>query len=358
MSGSSRRPRTCSASGPRLPTHFLLSVSTSSRQRRGSSRARFTIPRHSSTETLAQSTRVRAKSIELDDEAEAARIPSWPHAFRRRLVGRPELDMIPYIGGTPAGTPRRAEAVWTDRTLHVVRRPARETRASCLAGTGSRLSSSGRGRAIKLCFDRSPEFVTEVVEENFTLAARGVVETEVVSHGPAERRDDSTDRDHDDSRVEAVEQIDSSPLAGADIKQSVDDPSESGQVPDDATSDEPLAKHRRAAIAKPAIIDRFARAHGFVKDGDDRFSGPTAVGLAGSAALHSRGRGEQPMAPWCAPIGQKTIAWNLSPCHWVLTFGASSTSFRTDIHWCSPLRMANLSKWPDMNFARWSKRDC
>ena len=47
-----------------------------------------------------------------------------------------------------------------------------------------------------------------------------------------------------------------------------------------ATSEEAPARHRHAAAAKPSIIDRFARAQGFLRDGDDRFYHPDGAWIA------------------------------------------------------------------------------
>ena len=71
----------------------------------------------------------------------------------------------------PAGTPRRAEALWQERVLYVEDRPiAKVARAVC-----QELSRAFPGRqaiadAIKFCFERSPDVVSEYMEENFRLA--------------------------------------------------------------------------------------------------------------------------------------------------------------------------------------------
>src|SRR6185295_6877332 len=58
--------------------------------------------------------------IELDTELETDRVRS----LARQLAGTrcqraPGLEIIPYIDGTPAGTPRRADVLWLDRVIYV-----------------------------------------------------------------------------------------------------------------------------------------------------------------------------------------------------------------------------------------------
>ena len=114
------------------------------------------------------------RRVQLDDDAEAACDPTLAERLEQTVwVEGPELELIPYIGGTPAGTPRRADAVWIDRTLHVVRRPAARLARVVSQELGRTFRRQDIADAIKLCFDRSPEFVTDYMEENFNLSLAG-----------------------------------------------------------------------------------------------------------------------------------------------------------------------------------------
>ena len=121
------------------------------------------------------------RRVQLEDDAEAASIATLAERLEQTVwVEGPELELIPYIGGTPAGTPRRADAVWTDRTLHVVRRPAARLARVVSQELGRTFRRQDIADAIKLCFDRSPDFVTDYMEENFSLSPRSVGASEVL----------------------------------------------------------------------------------------------------------------------------------------------------------------------------------
>src|ERR1700722_14134196 len=81
----------------------------------------------------------------------------------------PGLEIIPYIGGVPAGTPRSAEAIWLDKVLYVEDRPVAKLARAVSQELGRAFRRQDIADAIKFCFDRTPEFVTEYVEENFRL---------------------------------------------------------------------------------------------------------------------------------------------------------------------------------------------
>ena len=83
----------------------------------------------------------------------------------------PELEVIPYIGGNRLGRRGVLKPSGYGRTLHVVRRPAARLARAVSQELGRAFRRPEVADTIKLCFERSPEFVTEVVEENFTLAS-------------------------------------------------------------------------------------------------------------------------------------------------------------------------------------------
>ena len=214
------------------------------------------------------------RRVQLDDDVETAWIASLAARLEQTVwVEGPELELIPYIGGTPAGTPRRADAVWADCTLHVVRRPAARLARVVSQELGRTFRRQDIADAIKLCFDRSPDFVTDYMEENFNLSPRSAV----ASAGPRTTATESTanlSRPETDSPELGPSTIDVAP-EGPAATGSVD--VETGNV---ATSEEAPARHRHAAATKPSIIDRFARAQGFLSDGDDRFYHPDGAWIA------------------------------------------------------------------------------
>jgi hypothetical protein len=214
------------------------------------------------------------RRVQLDDDAEAASIAKLAERLEQTVwVEGPELELIPYIGGTPAGTPRRADAVWADRTLHVVRRPAARLARVVSQELGRTFRRQDIADAIKLCFDRSPDFVTDYMEENFNLAPRAVVTSNrtqaTATESPANVSSPVTDR---------------AEIEPSTLEVAVEEPAANGGVDPEtdnmATPEEAPARHRHSPAPKPSIIERFARAQGFLKDGDDRFYHPDGGWIA------------------------------------------------------------------------------
>lgn len=216
------------------------------------------------------------RRIELDDNVEVERIRALAARLQDTVwLEGPELEMIPYIGGTPAGTPRRAEVVWMERTLHVVRRPAARLARAVSQELGRAFRRPDVADAIKLCFERSPEFVTEVVEENFTLASH-VSTDEPRAQDTAEAGVDSPG---DSVRGESTPSPDVEP-AVKEILESPDEP-EVNALDVDPGTDEPVHKEQPSTKpTRPPIIERFAHSQGFQKDGDDRFYHPDGSWIA------------------------------------------------------------------------------
>ena len=85
-----------------------------------------------------------------------------------------ELEAIPYIGGTPAGVARQIDVLWKDTCLYVENRSAAKIAKAVALEIGRVFGRQEIIDAVKLCYDRSPEFVTEYLEENFTLRSAAV----------------------------------------------------------------------------------------------------------------------------------------------------------------------------------------
>ena len=80
-----------------------------------------------------------------------------------------ELEIIAYIDGKPAGTPRRVDAIWAYGMLHAEDKPLAKLARAVAPELGRSFRNSDIIDAIKLCFDRPQEFVTDDMEGTFTL---------------------------------------------------------------------------------------------------------------------------------------------------------------------------------------------
>jgi hypothetical protein len=109
--------------------------------------------------------------IVLDSEDETMRVRDLAQRLAEtEWKTSSDVEIIPYIGGTPAGTARRADVVWLDKALYVIDRPIAKLARSVAQELGRTFRRQEIADAIKLCFERSTDFVLEYLEENFELA--------------------------------------------------------------------------------------------------------------------------------------------------------------------------------------------
>jgi hypothetical protein len=211
--------------------------------------------------------------VYLEDEGETARIRTLA-ADLAETVWRttPSLEIIPYIDSAPAGTPRRADVVWLDRTLYVEQFPKPKLARLVPDRLGKAFGRQDIAAAMNYCFDRSPDDITEYLEENFKLGQPEAPTPPVVASPEREKGLEisapvTTDglpegacaMESDDELLPAVVTPEAEPDPGEDLGEldGVEIP-----APKDRSGSHP---------AKPSIMERFARAQGFQKDGEDRF---------------------------------------------------------------------------------------
>lgn len=228
--------------------------------------------------------------IELDDQQEESRI----RGLATELVDTvwhttPGLEIIPYIDGTPAGVPRHAEAIWLDRILYVEDRPLARLARSVSQELGRAFRKQEIADAIKLCFDRTPGFVIEYMEENFKLAARKSISPVAESShvdSDDQKPPESDDNDESSSWEEPIGE-DGSPEHTHDVEDETEVADDEGGIEnagDFVNPEEPnKTTTKERAHPKPAklsIMERFARVQGFKKDGEDRFYHPDGSWIA------------------------------------------------------------------------------
>ena len=261
------------------------------------------------------------RCAKLDDEDETQRVREL--AVQLATTGwqvASGLKTVPYIDGTPAGTPRRVDVLWKGALLYVDDRSAPKMARAVAQELGRVFGRQEIADAIKLCYDRSPEFVAEYLEENFTLvpteeiepltpeATRGDDTEEVVGASTATAASGS---DHGDAGAAAA-------VVGEDLG---DEDSEQGANGADDEFDEPLgdefededaepeevaatpAHTKKPKPIKPSLIERFARGSGFVKDGDERF-------------YHSNGDWIEKVSGHSFPWERRSASGELLRCYW------------------------------------------
>jgi hypothetical protein len=80
-----------------------------------------------------------------------------------------KLELVPYIGGVAVGAPRRADVKWQERVLYTEDKPLAKLAHAVGRELGDAFGLPPVAEAIKVCFDRPPDWVTEYIEENFAL---------------------------------------------------------------------------------------------------------------------------------------------------------------------------------------------
>jgi len=250
--------------------------------------------------------------IELDTEPETDRV----RALARQLASTrwqraPGLEIIPYIDGTPAGTPRRADVLWLERVLYVNDLSRAKLAKRAPEEIAKAFSRPEIKASLDYSFERSPEDVRAYLEENFTLAPVGHADhVEEQMDGPA-----SEVVGVPNEKAPASESSAATTVTGDIVEATSGEggpPPEPNTVPTDETYEEGEGEDGGASTdrtrtpqraGKPSIMERFAAAHGFRKDGEGRF-------------FHSDGSWIARTSGDCFPWVLRTAAGDVARYYW------------------------------------------
>ena len=213
--------------------------------------------------------------IKLDDENETGRIRGLASdlALTAWQTTR-DLEIISYIDGKPAGTARQADVIWAEKTLYAEDRPMAKLARAVAQELGRSFRRPDITDAIKLCFDRSLDFITAYMEENFTLIPREEIE-EITPATSSPDDEASIDKEHDVLGQIGENDIslddDPMPEKEGDSEDSGGvteiEPSEGGDEPEEVL----LVPRPTPKPSRPGIMERFALSRGFQKDQENRF---------------------------------------------------------------------------------------
>ena len=220
------------------------------------------------------------RRVELDTDDDTQRIRGLANTLARtKWRETPSLQIIPYIDGTPAGTPRQADVLWLDYTLYVDHLPKAKLARRVPEEIGKAFGRPEIKGALDYSFERSAQDVREYLEENFKLcparaAPEGVfeeVEPDPTEHleepGPA-----AGARADQEPNEPAGSQDQSAVAHEEDDTQDVDTAEADNEWNTSAIVEEEQPRPRRSPHpAKPDIIERYARSQGFGKDTENRF---------------------------------------------------------------------------------------
>ena len=219
------------------------------------------------------------RRVELDTEDDTQRVRGLANNLARTSWREaPGLEIIPYIDGTPAGTPRQTDVLWLDDALYVDQLPKAKLARRVPEEIGKAFGRADIQAALDYSFERPAQDVRDYLEENFKLCPASYVPAETFD----EAEPDATE-DHDKPEPTAgpgadqeLGEPDGTDIEGAVEPEEDETEEASAAVTDaghepDVVETQPPRPRPSPKPAKPDIIERYAKSQGFRKDSDDRF---------------------------------------------------------------------------------------
>ncbi|CTQ45310.1 sacsin N-terminal ATP-binding-like domain-containing protein [Roseibium aggregatum] len=220
--------------------------------------------------------------VVLEDDEEASRIRTLAARLcETRWITTSNLEIIPYIDGKPAGTPRRAEALWLDGSLYVENKPLAKLARIVAQELGKAFRRLDIIDAIKLCFDRPPEFIKSYMDENFDLVPAERVELVKVPASSTATEEDCNEQPSANTLGSPFveEAAPNEQTVTSDVEEPEPAkptlqhyPEPEAPIPNNPTT--PLQQSIReptARPAKPSLMERFSVHRGFRKSNDGHF---------------------------------------------------------------------------------------
>lgn len=212
------------------------------------------------------------KRIELTDSNDAERVQTLAEAIATTTwVQMPKLEVIPYLDGVPAGTPRLTDILWLDRKLFVSPLSKAKLAKRVPEEIGKNLSADIRA-ALAYAFERSPDDIKAYLEENFTLSPQQEVVAPVAEPQPTSacidsKASESTESAHNDAQT----LVDDPNLPEKNDPTIQSEPTLQTGESDRKLNDTDIRPRAAPRPPRPSLISRFALARGYRGDGDDRY---------------------------------------------------------------------------------------
>ena len=240
------------------------------------------------------------RRIELNDTEQTEEVRTLGNRLAGTLwqvSGR--LESVPYIGGIPVGASRPLDALWNDKHLLV-----REGSAAKLATKVPQEISRPFDRqdiadAVNLCYERSPSFIHEYLEEVFELVPEEDIKPadQAAAQAAVESRSDGTEFQLDEQS--AMEDEDTEPTDAMD-KDGMNG-EENPAIPDAYDESSRNDNEQQNRPAHHSVLERFAQGRGFRKNDSGQF-------------CHADGR-------WIGRASRSVFPWQLvSPAGDVLQY--------------------------------------
>jgi hypothetical protein len=211
------------------------------------------------------------RRIALDDEVETQRVRTLAERLAAtRWCEVLEIQVIPYIDGKPAGTAKPTDVTWKATSLYVQPAPRARLARRVPEEISKTFNRPDIKAALDYAFDRSGEDVREYLEENFPLVDELPEPESAVT--PDENEVAAPEASTDEPNAVDAESSTSLDEAASTEAMSLEGGEEATARTDDAPSTAEPKKPRAAPKPpKPDVMERYALALGFRKDGADRF---------------------------------------------------------------------------------------
>jgi len=226
---------------------------------------------------------IELSRIALDSGDEAHRIQALAiRLATTKWVESRALDIVPYIDGMPAGTPRLADVVWIDERLFVEPQPRAKLAKRVPEEISKQFNRQDIRSALDYCFERSVDEVRDYLRENFTLThvePNERLSTTVASDVPCDTEDvaDLTVSDHaslSDGKIESATQAKESGVEATSTEESAADDStgDVAKVQFQKIELRPATHSRPNSLTEqPSLVERYALLHGFRRNGTGGF---------------------------------------------------------------------------------------
>ncbi|GIW99309.1 MAG: hypothetical protein KatS3mg111_2642 [Pirellulaceae bacterium] len=216
--------------------------------------------------------------VVLDDESATESIRKQAvRLSRTRWCVVPELDLMPYIDGTPAGASMPADVCWSDEVLYVRDLPHAKLAKLIPEELASPFGRPDIRDALHYSYDRNPEKVTAYLAQNFELDETAQSETSR-SDSETGAEEGGSKSVRTDVEADTNEQLDDAQTVdgfSGDAEDSFHAVLEGDhEVQTESDNDEHPARTTRPKLgANPeqSLMERFALACGFRKEMDGRY---------------------------------------------------------------------------------------
>ena len=223
--------------------------------------------------------------IVLDDEDNTLRIRSLAADIAETIWQKtPGLETIPYIDGTPAGTPTNVDIVLLDRILYFDDIPNAKLARQVPDYLGKIFNHLEITAALNYCFARTPEEVTEYLEVNFNLLTREEVKPSEIDDnitGDSLILQEETDGKTQENNSSVCNNERSEEVSCNNTLVVTSEPDDNNsrevEIPNEKqdetheTEVEIVKQHPTSKPTKPGIMERFALSQGYKKEAENNF---------------------------------------------------------------------------------------